>query len=70
MFILIRFMQIVLFIVCFQLKNFTFVHAQGEEYKLFWNGQNELVRTEAKLVAAIVPFGAVGEDDLAEVNLK
>ncbi|PWA56124.1 ALBINO3-like protein 1, chloroplastic [Artemisia annua] len=56
----------VLFIVCFQLKNFTFVHAQCEEYKLFWNGQNELVRMAAKLAAAIVPFGAVGEDYGAE----
>jgi hypothetical protein len=40
---------------------------QGEEYKLFWPEQPEFVRMAARLGATIVPFGVVGEDDLAEV---
>ncbi|KAM7267133.1 hypothetical protein ACFE04_009299 [Oxalis oulophora] len=39
----------------------------GEEYKLFWPERSEFVRMAARFGAKIVPFGAVGEDDLAEV---
>lgn len=42
---------------------------QGEEYKLFWSDQPEFVRMAARFGATIVPFGVVGEDDLAEVLL-
>nr|GEU42680.1 ribonucleoside-diphosphate reductase large subunit [Tanacetum cinerariifolium] len=38
----------------------------GEEYKLFWPCQPEFVRMAGKLGAAIVPFGAAGENDGAE----
>ena len=40
---------------------------QGEEYKLFWPDQPEFVRMAARFEATIVPFGVIGEDDLAEV---
>lgn len=42
---------------------------QGEQYKLFWPDQPEFVRMAARFGATIVPFAAVGEDDLAEVSL-
>lgn len=47
---------------------FLFV-GQGEEYKLFWPDQPEFVRMAAHFGATIVPFGVVGEDDIAEVSL-
>ncbi|KHM99237.1 Acyltransferase-like protein, chloroplastic [Glycine soja] len=43
------------------------LHRKGEEYKLFWPQQSEFVRMAARFGAKIVPFGAVGEDDLGEV---
>ncbi|KAK9071584.1 hypothetical protein SSX86_008012 [Deinandra increscens subsp. villosa] len=45
------------------------LHRKGEEYKLFWPDQPEFVRMAAKFGATIVPFGAVGEDDLVEMIL-
>lgn len=45
-------------------------HLQGEEYKLFWPEQSEFVRMAARFGAKIVPFGAVGEDDIGQVSLK
>ncbi|KAM4119392.1 hypothetical protein ACJW30_03G055100 [Castanea mollissima] len=45
------------------------LHYKGEEYKLFWPDQQEFVRMAAKFGATIVPFGAVGEDDIAEMLL-
>ncbi|KAK3011153.1 hypothetical protein RJ639_011097 [Escallonia herrerae] len=38
----------------------------GEKYELFWPEKPEFVRMTAKFGATIVPFGVVGEDDLAE----
>ncbi|XP_028780273.1 acyltransferase-like protein At3g26840, chloroplastic [Neltuma alba] len=43
------------------------LHRKGEEYKLFWPEQAEFVRMAARFGAKIVPFGAVGEDDLGQV---
>ncbi|OMO99367.1 Diacylglycerol acyltransferase [Corchorus olitorius] len=43
------------------------LHRKGEEYKLFWPEQSEFVRMAAKFGAKIVPFGVVGEDDIAEI---
>ncbi|KAL4589812.1 hypothetical protein LXL04_002722 [Taraxacum kok-saghyz] len=40
----------------------------GEEYQLFWPDQPEFVRMAAKFGAVIVSFGAIGEDDLVEIN--
>ncbi|KAJ7973428.1 Acyltransferase-like protein chloroplastic-like [Quillaja saponaria] len=45
------------------------LHDKGEEYKLFWPRQQEFVRMAARFEATIVPFGAVGEDDVAELVL-
>lgn len=45
------------------------LYFQGEEYKLFWPDQQEFVRMAARFGATIVPFGVVGEDDVAEVSL-
>ena len=42
--------------------------SQGETYKLFWPDQPEFVRMAAKFGATIVPFGVIGEDDIAEVT--
>lgn len=42
--------------------------SQGEEYKLFWPDQPEFVRMAARFGTTIVPFGVVGEDDIAEVS--
>uniref|UniRef100_A0A6M2EXX2 Acyltransferase n=1 Tax=Populus davidiana TaxID=266767 RepID=A0A6M2EXX2_9ROSI len=44
-------------------------HYKGEEYKLLWPKQQEFVRMAARFGATIVPFGAVGEDDIAELVL-
>ncbi|XP_061352391.1 phytyl ester synthase 2, chloroplastic-like isoform X2 [Gastrolobium bilobum] len=43
------------------------LHRKGEEYKLFWPEQSEFVRMAARFGAKIVPFAAVGEDDLGQV---
>ncbi|XP_010243600.2 PREDICTED: acyltransferase-like protein At1g54570, chloroplastic [Nelumbo nucifera] len=43
------------------------LHRKGEEYKLFWPDQPEFVRMAARFGATIVPFGVVGEDDIAEL---
>lgn len=43
---------------------------QGEQYKLFWPDRQEFVRMAARFGATIVPFGAIGEDDIAEVSLR
>ncbi|XP_030958006.1 acyltransferase-like protein At1g54570, chloroplastic isoform X2 [Quercus lobata] len=45
------------------------LHYKGEEYKLFWPDQQEFVRMAARFGATIVPFGAVGEDDIGEMLL-
>lgn len=45
------------------------LHRKGEKYKLFWPDQPEFVRMAAKFGATIVPFGAVGEDDVVELFL-
>ncbi|XP_024046197.1 acyltransferase-like protein At3g26840, chloroplastic isoform X6 [Citrus clementina] len=44
-------------------------HRKGEEYKLFWPESSEFVRVAAAFGAKIVPFGVVGEDDLAQIVL-
>ncbi|OMO99360.1 Diacylglycerol acyltransferase, partial [Corchorus olitorius] len=44
-------------------------HRKGEEYKLFWPEQSEFVRMAARFGAKIIPFGVVGEDDIAEIIL-
>ncbi|KAJ6996174.1 acyltransferase-like protein [Populus alba x Populus x berolinensis] len=44
-------------------------HYRGEEYKLIWPKQQEFIRMAARFGATIVPFGAVGEDDIAELVL-
>ncbi|KAK1583999.1 hypothetical protein Q3G72_029013 [Acer saccharum] len=41
----------------------------GEEYKCIWPDQQEFVRMAARFGATIVPFGAVGEDDIADLVL-
>ncbi|KAF3785254.1 Acyltransferase-like protein [Nymphaea thermarum] len=43
------------------------LHRKGEAYKLFWPAQSEFVRMAARFGATIVPFAAVGEDDVAEL---
>ncbi|KAL5581432.1 hypothetical protein UlMin_013874 [Ulmus minor] len=43
------------------------LHRKGEQYKLFWPEQSEFVRMAVKFGAKIIPFGAVGEDDIGEV---
>ncbi|KAK8566077.1 hypothetical protein V6N13_021152 [Hibiscus sabdariffa] len=45
------------------------LHRKGEEYKLFWPEKTEFVRMAARFGAKIVPFGVVGEDDIAEIIL-
>ncbi|CAI8613444.1 unnamed protein product [Vicia faba] len=42
-------------------------HRKGEEYKLFWPERSEFVRMAARFGAKIIPFGAVGEDDLFQM---
>ncbi|CAH2079612.1 unnamed protein product [Thlaspi arvense] len=45
------------------------LHNRGEQYKLIWPDQQEFVRMAARFGATIVPFGTVGEDDIAELVL-
>ncbi|KAL2529233.1 Esterase/lipase/thioesterase family protein [Forsythia ovata] len=45
------------------------LHRKGEEYKLFWPEQSEFVRMAARFGAKIIPFGAVGEDDIGQLLL-
>ncbi|XP_010532193.1 PREDICTED: acyltransferase-like protein At1g54570, chloroplastic [Tarenaya hassleriana] len=45
------------------------LHYRGEEYKLIWPEHQEFVRMAARFGATIVPFGTVGEDDIAELVL-
>eukprot|EP01018_Ginkgo_biloba_P005958 Gb_18591 [translate_table: standard] len=45
------------------------LHRKGEEYKLFWPEKAEFIRMAARFKATIIPFGIVGEDDIAEVLL-
>ncbi|KAL0741661.1 hypothetical protein Bca4012_083174 [Brassica carinata] len=45
------------------------LHRKGEEYKLFWPEHSEFVRIASKFGARIIPFGAVGEDDLCHMVL-
>ncbi|KAJ9562571.1 hypothetical protein OSB04_007731 [Centaurea solstitialis] len=45
------------------------LHRKGEEYKLIWPEQSEFVRMAARFGATIIPFGAVGEDDFAQLVL-
>ncbi|KAJ4902552.1 Esterase/lipase/thioesterase family protein [Raphanus sativus] len=45
------------------------LHRKGEEYKLFWPEHSEFVRIASKFGAKIIPFGAVGEDDLCQMVL-
>ncbi|KAF5765901.1 putative alpha/beta hydrolase-1, diacylglycerol acyltransferase [Helianthus annuus] len=45
------------------------LHRKGEEYKLFWPEQSEFVRMAARFGGTIIPFGAVGEDDYAQLVL-
>ncbi|KAJ7552394.1 hypothetical protein O6H91_06G054000 [Diphasiastrum complanatum] len=43
------------------------LHMKGEEYKLFWPKDPEFVRMAARHGATILPFSAVGEDDIVEL---
>ncbi|KMZ60507.1 Esterase/lipase/thioesterase family protein [Zostera marina] len=45
------------------------LHKKGEEYKLFWPEKSEFIRMASRFGATIVPFGAVGEDDIFELAL-
>ncbi|XP_015057468.1 acyltransferase-like protein At1g54570, chloroplastic isoform X1 [Solanum pennellii] len=45
------------------------LHRKGEEYKVIWPDQPEFIRMAAKFGATIVPFGVVGEDDIAQLVL-
>ncbi|KAF7817858.1 acyltransferase-like protein [Senna tora] len=45
------------------------LHFKGEKYKLIWPNRQEFVRIAAHFGATIVPFGAIGEDDIAEMVL-
>ncbi|XP_019440518.1 PREDICTED: acyltransferase-like protein At1g54570, chloroplastic [Lupinus angustifolius] len=45
------------------------LHFKGEEYKLIWPDHPEFVRMAARFGATIVPFAAVGEDDVAKIIL-
>ncbi|CAH8333463.1 unnamed protein product, partial [Eruca vesicaria subsp. sativa] len=42
------------------------LHRKCEEYKLFWPEHSEFVRI-AKFGTKIIPFGAVGEDDICQI---
>ncbi|XP_026385554.1 acyltransferase-like protein At1g54570, chloroplastic isoform X1 [Papaver somniferum] len=44
-------------------------HGKGEENKLFWPSQSEFVRVASRFGATIIPFGAVGADDLVDIVL-
>ncbi|KAL4565280.1 hypothetical protein LXL04_029368 [Taraxacum kok-saghyz] len=43
------------------------LHRKGEGCKLFWPEKHEFVRMAVKFGATIVPFGVIGEDDMAEL---
>ncbi|KAI3692046.1 hypothetical protein L6452_31855 [Arctium lappa] len=43
------------------------LHRKGEGCKLFWPDKQEFVRMAVKLGATIIPFGAIGEDDMSEL---
>lgn len=43
------------------------LHRKGEDYQLFWPQRSEFIRMAARFGAKIVPFGAVGEDDLGQL---
>ncbi|XLT05773.1 hypothetical protein HN51_044522 [Arachis hypogaea] len=43
------------------------LHYKGEEYKVIWPDHPEFVRMAARFGATIVPFGTVGEDDIADI---
>ncbi|XP_015968533.1 phytyl ester synthase 1, chloroplastic [Arachis duranensis] len=45
------------------------LHYKGEEYKVIWPDHPEFVRMAARFGATIVPFGTVGEDDIADIVL-
>lgn len=45
------------------------IFLKGEEYKLFWPDEPEFVRMAARFGATIVPFGGIGEDDIAKLVL-
>lgn len=45
------------------------LHRKGEQYMLFWPERSEFVRMAARFGATIIPFAAVGEDDIAELLL-
>ncbi|XP_021760110.1 acyltransferase-like protein At3g26840, chloroplastic [Chenopodium quinoa] len=45
------------------------LHKKGEGYQLFWPERSEFVRMAARFGAKIIPFGAVGEDDICEILL-
>ncbi|KAJ8760671.1 hypothetical protein K2173_017656 [Erythroxylum novogranatense] len=45
------------------------LHYKGEEYKVTWPDQQEFVRIAARFGATIIPFGAVGEDDVMKMVL-
>ncbi|KAJ3681288.1 hypothetical protein LUZ60_015777 [Juncus effusus] len=45
------------------------LHRKGEDYKLFWPEQSEFVRMASRFGATIIPFGAVGEDDICDILL-
>ncbi|KAH9329343.1 hypothetical protein KI387_001451, partial [Taxus chinensis] len=44
-------------------------HRKGEQYQLFWPERTEFVRMAARFGTTIIPFAAVGEDDIAEIVL-
>ncbi|KAJ9536972.1 hypothetical protein OSB04_029705 [Centaurea solstitialis] len=46
------------------------LHRKGEGCKLFWPDKQEFVRMAVKLGATIIPFGAIGEDDMSEVRTR
>lgn len=43
---------------------------QGEQYQLIWSERAEFVRTAVRHGATIIPFAAVGGDDIVEVSLQ
>lgn len=45
------------------------LHRKGEQYQLFWPERSEFVRMAARFGATIIPFAAVGEDDIVELLL-
>ncbi|KAG0622673.1 hypothetical protein M758_3G115000 [Ceratodon purpureus] len=45
------------------------LHRKGEEYKLFWPEKSEFVQMAVRHGVTIIPFGAVGEDDIFNIVL-